>query len=409
LYGDNKDHAIENIIGELSRIAEMMRNDGNPTSDGIFRQLHSGDPPSDHLLDFVTDTTTTTSSGSSGQLPRPSLLPFVIRPPAADAPLFPKRQSETSVSILRNYGIATSNTRVQPLDRITLEHLVIHMSLSRSLDKYQDRMTPHVAVAQRMVARGEHVAPNMTIAFVIAAAGGKEPGENARIPDEVVGVSGTDVEWYLTNQVMAPIWRLCEPFGGMDVRMIARALGLVVQESNVPAQRDECVAVVIPHTTTLRYSCGKCAAVVEIGEGLRSQLKCAKCHFEHPWKYVANCIVEFVRRWVRERKFVCDGNLCNFVSRQLPVSSLRVAHRLGCRGDLKHDLTCVEMFNTLSYFVSLYAKTMNREDLALEDFRAYVHRQIGRILSCHGFSRIQLSSVFSQSSTGVSDSESGPA
>jgi DNA polymerase alpha subunit A len=277
------------------------------------------------------------------------------------------------------------------------------MTLSRPLEKYQDRMTPHVAVAQRMVARGEHVTSNMTIAFIIAKTGGKEPGECARIPDEIATVSETDVEWYLTNQIMAPVWRLCEPFGGMDVRMIARALGLMVAESSVPAQRDECVATVIPHTTTLRYSCRNCGKIVEIGGRLKDHLKCAKCKFEHHWKYVANLSIEFVRKYLRERKFVCDGNLCDFSSKQLPLCGKQLPHRGGCRGEMEHDLSCLEMFNTLSYFASLYVKTMNRDDLELEEFRVYMYGRISHILGLHGFSRIQLSSVFSQYSPGVSD------
>jgi hypothetical protein len=61
------------------------------------------------------------------------------------------------------------------------------------------------------------------------------------------------------------------------------------------------------------------------------------------------------------------------------------------------------MFNTLSYFVSLYQKSMNKDDQPLEDFRAYAHAQLERVLRSHGFSRIQLSSVFSEYSPGLSD------
>jgi DNA polymerase alpha subunit A len=423
LYGPGKDEAIENIVSELSRIAELMRNDGRPPSDGILPQLHSRDPPSDHLLDLPTDAST--SSASSERPPPPSLLPTagfpqmygVARPPpGADAPrpAVPlkglNRPSETPAAILRNYGIeGPPSERVQPIERIGVEQLTIHMSLSRPLDKYQDRMTPHVAVAQRMVARGEHVAANMTIAFVIAKTGAKDVGECARIPDEVASVADTDIEWYLANQVMAPIWRLCEPFGGMDVRMIARALGLVVPESYVPAQRDECVAVVIPHTTELRYRCANCGENVDISERLKSHVTCPKCQYEHNWKYVANRVIEFARRYIKERRFVCDGNLCDFESKQLPISCRKIKHRPGCEGQIEHSLSCVAMFNTLSYFGSLYEKSMNRDDLPLEPFRAYVHEELGRLLGFHGFSKIQLSSVFSQYSPGASGSEPGPS
>jgi DNA polymerase elongation subunit (family B) len=129
--------------------------------------------------------------------------------PRADAAPSSEEFSPTVASILRNDGVAK-------IDRISTDQLAIHMTLSRPLDNYQDRMTPHIAVAHRMVARGQHVGPSATIAFVIASTGGKDVGERARILDEVSSVADTDVEWYLTNQVMAPlraVWRIGRPPG----------------------------------------------------------------------------------------------------------------------------------------------------------------------------------------------------
>jgi DNA polymerase alpha subunit A len=413
LHCDDKDDAIENIISELSRIAEMMRNDGKPSNDGIPEQARSHGPS----LDSVEVSTSSKSDKSSSPKTILSMLGFpqmygvrrfrttADRQAPIGVPLkaFSKPAQHTPASILRHYGFSDSEMQIH---RITIEHLTIHMTLSRPLEKYQDRMTPHVLVAQRMVARGEHVSPNMTIAFVIAKTDDREIGSSARIPDEVAAVSELDVEWYLSNQVMAPIWRLCEPFGGMDPRMISMALGLTIPESYMPAQRDECVAVIVPHTVELQYSCGNCGERIEVNGKLADHLVCKKCRFVHQWKYVANRITEVVRTYLRGKAFYCDAPVCKFRTTQLPVSGRHVTHRATCAGKLAQEVSCVEIFNTLTYFASVYERTRNREDQPFEQYRAYVYDVLSGFLGLHGFSKITLSSIFSQSSdTSCSDSD----
>jgi DNA polymerase alpha subunit A len=398
---DGKDHAIENIISELSRIAEMMRNDGKPRDGGILDEVSSPD----RSLDSVEVPTSLTSGKPS---PPNTILPMIgfpqmygarCFPMTADgqAPIgvplkvFPKSFTQTPSSILEHYGVFDSEKRIQ---RITTEQLTIHMTLSRPLEKYQDRMTPHVVVARRMVARGEHVSPNMTIGFVIAKRGDGDIADCARIPDEVASVSELDVEWYLSNQVMAPVWRLCEPFGGVDVQMISKTLGVTIPESPVPVQRDECVVFVIPHTAELRYQCGNCAEQVEINGKLGDHLVCKKCRFVHGWKYVANRITEVVRTYLGDRAFRCDALVCDFRTTQLPVSRRRATHRVTCAGRLEQEVSCAAIFNTLTYFASFYERSKNKEDETFEQYRAYTCDVLSRFLGLHGFSKIILSSIF---------------
>ncbi len=67
--------------------------------------------------------------------------------------------------------------------------------------------------------------------------------KRAHHPDEINRSNGAlrpDVEWYLINQILPPISRLCEPIEGMSPRIIAEKLGLdsfkysgVVSSANV--------------------------------------------------------------------------------------------------------------------------------------------------------------------------------
>ena len=59
--------------------------------------------------------------------------------------------------------------------------------------------------------------------------GAKSPAERAFHPDEVSRSNGdikVDVEWYISQQIMPPISRLCEPIEGTSPAILAERLGL---------------------------------------------------------------------------------------------------------------------------------------------------------------------------------------
>ena len=88
--------------------------------------------------------------------------------------------------------------------------------------------------AKRPVNTGDH------IPYVITQAIGNdgEPSkknvktgasERARHPEEILrsnGVLKPDIEWYLSQQILPPISRLCESIDGTSQAMIADKLGL---------------------------------------------------------------------------------------------------------------------------------------------------------------------------------------
>jgi len=57
----------------------------------------------------------------------------------------------------------------------------------------------------------------------------KSATERARHPDEIArsrGALAPDVEWYLMQQILPPVGRLCEPIEGLSQGLIAQRLGL---------------------------------------------------------------------------------------------------------------------------------------------------------------------------------------
>ena len=429
MYSDDKDLAITNILKELTRISSMLRNNGIYLSNSLSYSQSS-----------KSNTSNNSSLIEHSDLPKSpvrQLLPTNLFPQiygnSSQASLQTQTQTQyqtqqkndlmklrdlrasnrSSLSILREYGIESKyapddnnavQERVVPLQSITIDHLILHVTLTKPISKYQDRMSPHVMVAQRMVERGEYIAANTTIAYIISNYPSREIGEKARIPDEVNQISECDSEWYLSNQILAPLWRLCEPFGGIDAAMIARAMGLSIPQVYWVPERDECVEFVIPHTTELIYKCSTCNEPIFACKNMKKCLTCSKCGHLHNWKYAANKMTEFLQSYIGKVNILkCEGSICDFQTKQFPIQFLEGFPAHGkCTEKLIPLYNSASIFNTLKYFKTIFEKTNNPEDEEYAEFRDYMKSIIKNFIDCHGFMRIQLSSLFSSSSSSTS-------
>ena len=88
------------------------------------------------------------------------------------------------------------------LGEIGLDKLVIKTQITRSLEAYEN-VGPHVAVAKRMVLRGQEVVPGMVIEYVV----GKGAGlirEKAKLLDEISD-GEYDADYYIKNQIMPAV------------------------------------------------------------------------------------------------------------------------------------------------------------------------------------------------------------
>jgi DNA polymerase elongation subunit (family B) len=73
----------------------------------------------------------------------------------------------------------------------------------------------------------QHTAGSAIVASNIATT--LSPAERAHHPEEVLRSNGAlvpDVQWYLTQQLVPPIARLCEPIEGTSAATIAQHMGL---------------------------------------------------------------------------------------------------------------------------------------------------------------------------------------
>jgi DNA polymerase alpha subunit A len=124
---------------------------------------------------------------------------------------------------------------------LPLDKYIITKGLSKHPNDYPDgKGLPHVHVAKMMIKNkmtltvGDHIPyiitePLETEDTKDAKKSSKTATERARHPDEIArsgGVLKPDVEWYLTQQILPPVGRLCEPIEGLSQGLIAERLGL---------------------------------------------------------------------------------------------------------------------------------------------------------------------------------------
>lgn len=121
---------------------------------------------------------------------------------------------------------------------VSMDKYVITKGLSKHPKDYGDaKAQPHVHVAKMMIKNNRRLTVGDHIPYIITApldddtpgSSKKSSTERARHPDEIArsgGVLKPDVEWYLTQQILPPVSRLCEPIEGLSQGQIAQRLGL---------------------------------------------------------------------------------------------------------------------------------------------------------------------------------------
>eukprot|EP00605_Chrysophyceae_sp_TOSAG23-4_P002371 GSChrysophyteH1.ASY1.ANO1.2623.1 assembled CDS len=116
--------------------------------------------------------------------------------------------------------------------KLGLAEFIVTKGLNKNPKDYPDvKGQPHLQVALRMLAQSQPVNIGDHIPYVICKEGeeGATAPQRAYHPDEVHRSEGKltiDYEWYLTNQILPPINRLCEPIDGTSQAAISEKLGL---------------------------------------------------------------------------------------------------------------------------------------------------------------------------------------
>ncbi|KAL9187656.1 hypothetical protein ACHAXT_006034 [Thalassiosira profunda] len=292
---------------------------------------------------------------------------------------------------------------------LPLDKYVITKGLNKHPNDYPDaKSLPHVFVAKRMLQEHKAVNIGAHIPYVITEATTEEGGppaakgkkslaaERARHPDDVARSDGAlkpDVEWYLTQQILPPISRLCEPIEGTSPGILAEKLGLDSSKYNnasANVEEDDMVdytpASCLPDEERFKdveklvVTCAGCGEGSEFPGVFRlakdadsgttfcqSGLRCPHpgCqradHWGEPdaWSCIAKILnATSVAKKGQQKRYYdglvrCDDPMCGLETRQLSVYE-GCCLKPGCNGRMKTVYTESALQAQLKYYDSLF-------------------------------------------------------
>ena len=299
---------------------------------------------------------------------------------------------------------------------LPLEKYVITKGLSKHPNDYPDaKSQPHVHVAKAMLQNNRRVSVGDHIPYIItqplendgaqdgqpSSKSSKLMAERARHPDEILrsgGVLKPDVEWYLSQQILPPVARLCEPIEGTPQGLLAERLGLDSTKYNQRCSsggsgfdiNDEDLVSYTPaslKTDDERFGdvkklclvCASCGVESEFPgvlypvkddrgkEILSGGLHCVNPDCARPQHWgeatafdcmsrVLNAMSQLVNSQIREYykgTIKCDDPLCGLETRQLSVVG-GVCLRRGCNGQMNPVYGEKELQTQLKYLECLF-------------------------------------------------------
>jgi len=342
---------------------------------------------------------------------------------------------------------------------LPLDKYVITKGLNKHPSDYPDARTlPHVFVARKMIKEHKAVSIGDHIPYVItseteenedgkqqqATAKKAQATERARHPDEITRSEGRlqpDVEWYLMNQILPPISRLCEPIEGTSPGLLAEKLGLDSSKYNNVSTNidDEAIVEYTPESCLpdeerfkgvekFFMTCVGCNTDSEFTGVFRlikdsdsgitnceSGLRCAnpQCSAEN-WgeSDIWSCVSKILNKMnlmKKEQQRIyydglvrCDDPMCGLETRQLSVYG-GCCLKSGCRGQMKSVYTEKALQTQLKYFDSLFdyahaCKQLNKS--SIQGSSTFTEKEINKNLAkrdkeafqlLHGFSSHSLS------------------
>ncbi|KAF9006961.1 hypothetical protein BDQ17DRAFT_1351161 [Cyathus striatus] len=266
-----------------------------------------------------------------------------------------------------------------------LDDFIIHKRLGKNPEDYPDaKSQPHVQVALRMKAKGGAARSGDVIPYIFCRAEGEESAKTAQAdrakhPDEIRKAGSElkiDYEHYLSQQVLPPIERLCEPIEGTDRTRLAECLGLDPMRfrSSAASNSEERAFAsldsqmsdterfkdAVPFFVRCRHcrgqmsfaplheadppilqpsgsACPSCQKSITVGS-LLMQLE----------TQIRECISRYYEGWT-----VCDDTTCGNRTRMMGVYGRRCV-RQGCRSTVTFEYSDTDLYNQLRYFAYLF-------------------------------------------------------
>lgn len=268
-----------------------------------------------------------------------------------------------------------------------LSRFVVTKGLNKSPKDYPDcKGQAHLQVALKMLAADKPVNIGDHIPYVICKEGeeGALPASRARHPDDVKRSDGAltiDVEWYLENQILPPISRLCEPIQGTSPAMLSSLMGLdTAKYSNqrsddkdddnwgftLRSKMDDDVR--FANCEKLICRCPLCAQEAPFqgvfnASNQQYGLSCPHCgamyygrsNARDVFCYLSNRVTLLIRSCLRKYYdywLVCDDHTCQSKTKQQSVRGNNCIMR--CNGRLVQEYDEDQLYTQMKYMETLF-------------------------------------------------------
>lgn len=269
--------------------------------------------------------------------------------------------------------------------KVKLEEFIIHKRLGKNPEDYPDaKSQPHVQVALRMKAKGGTPRSGDVIPYVFCLGETEETTKTAQAmrakhPDEVRRAGSDlkiDYEFYLSQQILPPIERLCEPIEGTDRSRLAECLGLDPNRYKTNVGESEgrsfgTLESMLPESERYKDAdpflvrCRSChgeVAFAQIGDRdssllLPSGAACPACQATLSTASLQAQLEAQLREHIGryyEHWMVCDDPTCGNRTRSMGVYGRRCL-RQGCRGTVTFEYSDAQLYNQLKYYSYLFS------------------------------------------------------
>jgi len=314
---------------------------------------------------------------------------------------------------------------------LDLSQYIITKGLNKSPKDYPDcKGQPHLQVALKMLKENKPVNIGDHIPYVICkehehADSSSSPAERAHHPDEVTrshGKLSIDIEWYLSQQILPPISRLCDPIEGTSAAIISQHLGLDSSKYSMKTRNDDgddewgftpkCLiddSERFKECTPLLLTCTSCDEMnvfpgVFGKDGCGSGLYCVNCgsafwgrrNGADCYCYISNAISLLIRQCERryyECYLVCDDATCG--RRTLQQSVMGYSCTENCHGRMIPEYDDHSLHTQLKYCESLFdfCRATQKRESKTELISAFPddHKKILALLKQHMENSIRVS------------------
>ncbi|KAF8585711.1 DNA polymerase alpha catalytic subunit [Ramaria rubella] len=269
--------------------------------------------------------------------------------------------------------------------KMSIDEFIVFKRLGKNPEDYPDaKNQPHVQVALRLKTKGHSARAGDVIPYVFCLGDDGQTArtaqaDKARHPDDIRKAGSEfkiDYEHYLSQQVLPPIERLCEPIEGTDRARLAECLGLdpTRYRTSTGSEFEERVFGTLDSQMADRdrfkdaapfiTTCTHCDGSVEfepIYDRERSIVTaagptCLACstrlsttHLQIQLELqIRQHIAKYYEGWTE-----CDDPTCRNRTRMMSVYGRRCM-KPSCRGSVALEYSDLKLYNQLLYYASLF-------------------------------------------------------